>query len=246
MAYHAGTAEEPSALVHNISSNIQKLTLLSNTHTTHTHTHTHTRALISEYMYIMWMCADKQCVLSSPASELQRAVSLLGTEQDSSQLQQTLWVMGARLGSAWPVHYSESLSTSAGGEKVKLSCQALWWIHYDAFFSAAFFFFFFLSGLYFSTFTKLKNICIWSPGNRNSSMATSSRRRPTDWWRRSAHFLLAPIRYWTELKKILSQNKVSKQLWAREKCPPREQWRNLYCIVSFLAFLWTFSFCVSF
>ena len=89
----------------------------------------------------MWMCADKQCVLSSPASELQRAVSLLGTEQDSSQLQQTLWVMGARLGSAWPVHYSESLSTSAGGEKVKLSCQALWWIHYDAFFSAAFFFF---------------------------------------------------------------------------------------------------------
>ncbi|XP_036943089.1 syntaxin-7-like [Acanthopagrus latus] len=52
MAYHAGTAEEPSALVHNISSNIQKLTLLT--------------------------------------SELQRAVSLLGTEQDSSQLQQTL------------------------------------------------------------------------------------------------------------------------------------------------------------
>ncbi|XP_051265285.1 syntaxin-7 [Dicentrarchus labrax] len=52
MAYHAGTPEDPSALVHNISSNIQKLTLLT--------------------------------------SELQRAVSLLGTEQDSSQLRQTL------------------------------------------------------------------------------------------------------------------------------------------------------------
>ncbi|XP_028461054.1 syntaxin-7 [Perca flavescens] len=52
MAYQAGSPEEPSALVHNISSNIQKLTLLT--------------------------------------SELQRAVSLLGTEQDSSQLRQTL------------------------------------------------------------------------------------------------------------------------------------------------------------
>ncbi|XP_070844000.1 syntaxin-7 [Chaetodon trifascialis] len=52
MAYHAGIQEEPSALVNNISSNIQKLTLLT--------------------------------------SELQRAVSLLGTEQDSSQLRQTL------------------------------------------------------------------------------------------------------------------------------------------------------------
>nr|XP_046229453.1 syntaxin-7 [Scatophagus argus]XP_046229454.1 syntaxin-7 [Scatophagus argus] len=52
MAYHAGIQEEPSALVHNISSNIQKLTLLT--------------------------------------SELQRAVSLLGTEQDSHQLRQML------------------------------------------------------------------------------------------------------------------------------------------------------------
>ncbi|KAA8583199.1 hypothetical protein FQN60_015745 [Etheostoma spectabile] len=52
MAYQAGSPEEPSALVHNISSNIQKLTLLT--------------------------------------SELQRAVSLLGTEQNSGQLQQTL------------------------------------------------------------------------------------------------------------------------------------------------------------
>ncbi|XP_018551675.1 syntaxin-7 [Lates calcarifer] len=52
MAYQAGMPEEPSALVHNISSNIQKLTLLT--------------------------------------SELQRAVSLLGTEQDSSQLRQSL------------------------------------------------------------------------------------------------------------------------------------------------------------
>ncbi|TMS12215.1 syntaxin-7 [Larimichthys crocea] len=52
MSYHAGIPEEPSVLVNNISSNIQKLTLLT--------------------------------------SELQRAVSLLGTEQDSSQLRQTL------------------------------------------------------------------------------------------------------------------------------------------------------------
>ncbi|XP_034556018.1 syntaxin-7 [Notolabrus celidotus] len=52
MAYQAGTPQEPGALVHSISSNIQKITLLT--------------------------------------SELQRAVSLLGTEQDSSQLRQTL------------------------------------------------------------------------------------------------------------------------------------------------------------
>ncbi|GAA6235159.1 syntaxin-7 [Lates japonicus] len=52
MAYQAGIPEDPSVLVHNISSNIQKLTLLT--------------------------------------SELQRAVSLLGTEQDSSQLRQSL------------------------------------------------------------------------------------------------------------------------------------------------------------
>ncbi|KAM9703913.1 syntaxin-7 isoform 2-T3 [Menidia menidia] len=52
MAYQAGIPEEPSALVQNISSNIQRITLLT--------------------------------------SELQRAVSLLGTEQDSSQLRQTL------------------------------------------------------------------------------------------------------------------------------------------------------------
>ncbi|XP_071335007.1 syntaxin-7 isoform X2 [Trachinotus anak] len=52
MAYQAGILEQPSALVHNISTNIQKLTLLT--------------------------------------SELQRAVYLLGTEQDSSQLRQTL------------------------------------------------------------------------------------------------------------------------------------------------------------
>ncbi|XP_070705871.1 syntaxin-7 isoform X2 [Pempheris klunzingeri] len=52
MAYQAGIPQEPSALVHNISSNIQRLTVLT--------------------------------------SELQRAVSLLGTEQDSSQLRQTL------------------------------------------------------------------------------------------------------------------------------------------------------------
>ncbi|KAF3702712.1 Syntaxin-7 [Channa argus] len=52
MAYQAGIQEEPNVLVHSISSNIQKLTLLT--------------------------------------SELQRGVSLLGTEQDSSQLLQTL------------------------------------------------------------------------------------------------------------------------------------------------------------
>ncbi|XP_029985066.1 syntaxin-7 [Sphaeramia orbicularis] len=52
MAYQAGFPEEPSALVNNISSNIQKLTLLT--------------------------------------SELQRAVSQLGTEQDTSQLRHTL------------------------------------------------------------------------------------------------------------------------------------------------------------
>ncbi|KAJ4928914.1 hypothetical protein JOQ06_004536 [Pogonophryne albipinna] len=52
MAYRAGNPEDPSALVQNISSSIQKLTLLT--------------------------------------SELQRAVSTLGTEQDSSKLQQTL------------------------------------------------------------------------------------------------------------------------------------------------------------
>ncbi|XP_029352615.1 syntaxin-7 isoform X1 [Echeneis naucrates] len=52
MAYQAGIQEEPSALVHSISTNIQKLTLLT--------------------------------------SELQRAVNLLGTEQDSNQLRHTL------------------------------------------------------------------------------------------------------------------------------------------------------------
>ncbi|XP_034084555.1 syntaxin-7 [Gymnodraco acuticeps] len=52
MAYRAGNPEDPGALVQNISSSIQKLTLLT--------------------------------------SELQRAVSTLGTEQDSSKLQQTL------------------------------------------------------------------------------------------------------------------------------------------------------------
>ncbi|XP_026197680.1 syntaxin-7 isoform X2 [Anabas testudineus] len=52
MAYQAGIPEEASALVHSISSNIQRLTLLT--------------------------------------SELQRALSLLGTEQDSSQLLHTL------------------------------------------------------------------------------------------------------------------------------------------------------------
>ncbi|XP_010793499.1 syntaxin-7 [Notothenia coriiceps] len=52
MAYRAGNPEDPSTLVQNISSSIQKLTLLT--------------------------------------SELQRAVSTLGTEQDSSKLQQTL------------------------------------------------------------------------------------------------------------------------------------------------------------
>ncbi|XP_039982057.1 syntaxin-7 [Xiphias gladius] len=52
MAYQAGIQEESSVLVQNISSNIQKLTLLT--------------------------------------SELQRAVSQLGTEQDTSQLGQTL------------------------------------------------------------------------------------------------------------------------------------------------------------
>ncbi|XP_029966609.1 syntaxin-7 [Salarias fasciatus] len=52
MAYQAGSPDEPSVLVNNISANIQRLTLLT--------------------------------------SELQRAVSLLGTEQDSSQLLHTL------------------------------------------------------------------------------------------------------------------------------------------------------------
>ncbi|XP_061126500.1 syntaxin-7 [Syngnathus typhle] len=52
MAYQAGFPEEPNALVQIISSNIQRLTLLT--------------------------------------SELQRALSLLGTDQDSNQLQVTL------------------------------------------------------------------------------------------------------------------------------------------------------------
>ncbi|XP_063351439.1 syntaxin-7 isoform X1 [Pelmatolapia mariae] len=52
MAYQAGIPEEPSVLVNQISSNIQKITLLN--------------------------------------SELQRAISVLGTEQDSSQLLQTI------------------------------------------------------------------------------------------------------------------------------------------------------------
>ncbi|XP_041661130.1 syntaxin-7 [Cheilinus undulatus] len=52
MAYQAGIPQEPSALVNSISSNIQKITLLT--------------------------------------SELQRAVSLLGSDQDSSQLRNTL------------------------------------------------------------------------------------------------------------------------------------------------------------
>ncbi|XP_039873416.1 syntaxin-7-like isoform X2 [Simochromis diagramma] len=52
MAYQAGIPEEPSVLVNQISSNIQKITLLT--------------------------------------SELQRAISVLGTEQDSSQLLQTI------------------------------------------------------------------------------------------------------------------------------------------------------------
>lgn len=33
MAYYAGVPEEPSALVHSISSNIQKISLLSTEHT---------------------------------------------------------------------------------------------------------------------------------------------------------------------------------------------------------------------
>ncbi|CAK6962577.1 syntaxin-7 [Scomber scombrus] len=52
MAYQAGIPEEPSVLVNNISSNIHRLTLLTN--------------------------------------ELQRAVSQLGTEQDTSQLRHSL------------------------------------------------------------------------------------------------------------------------------------------------------------
>ncbi|XP_061901111.1 syntaxin-7-like isoform X1 [Entelurus aequoreus] len=52
MSYQAGYPEEPNALVQNISSNIQRLTLLT--------------------------------------SELQRALSLLGTENDGGQLHQTL------------------------------------------------------------------------------------------------------------------------------------------------------------
>ncbi|XP_017264511.1 syntaxin-7 [Kryptolebias marmoratus] len=52
MAYHAGIPDEPRALVQNISSNIQRITLLT--------------------------------------SEMQRSVSLLGSEQDTSQLRQTL------------------------------------------------------------------------------------------------------------------------------------------------------------
>lgn len=52
MAYQAGIPQEPSALVNSISSNIQKLTLLT--------------------------------------SDLQRAISLLGSDQDSSQLRNTL------------------------------------------------------------------------------------------------------------------------------------------------------------
>ncbi|XP_032441624.1 syntaxin-7 [Xiphophorus hellerii] len=52
MAYHAGIPEDPNVLVQNISSNIQRITVLT--------------------------------------SELQRAVFLLGTDQDSNQLRQTL------------------------------------------------------------------------------------------------------------------------------------------------------------
>ena len=41
MAYQAGTPEELTALVNDISTNIQKITLLSNTTHTHTHTNMH-------------------------------------------------------------------------------------------------------------------------------------------------------------------------------------------------------------
>lgn len=41
MSYHAATPEEPNALVHNISSNIQRLTLLSKSHTALCHSHTY-------------------------------------------------------------------------------------------------------------------------------------------------------------------------------------------------------------
>lgn len=101
--------------------------------------------------------------LSSPASELQRALSLLGTEQDTSQLRQTLWVMEAC------IIVSVSLLPK---ENVK----------------------------------RKKDGCLWSPGNRNSSKATSSRRRLTDWWRPLLASLLVQIRYFltdTHKRKIL-------------------------------------------
>lgn len=41
MSYHAGSPEEPNVLVHNISSNIQRLTLLSKSHTALCHSHTY-------------------------------------------------------------------------------------------------------------------------------------------------------------------------------------------------------------
>ncbi len=118
MAYHAGIQEEPSALVDSIGSNIQKLTLLSNSYThTNKQTNTHieefisssckneiTPALLTPVGESWWKHEDTLALLinvcalsSSPASALQRAVNQLGTEQDSSQLRQTLWVMGAEL-----------------------------------------------------------------------------------------------------------------------------------------------------
>ena len=97
MAYRAGNPEDPSVLVQNISSSIQKLTLLSKTHTTHT---IHRSLIVSWLQYVndgrhVEIHQNSVCTLSSSlASELQRAVSTLGTEQDSSKLQQTLWVSG--------------------------------------------------------------------------------------------------------------------------------------------------------
>lgn len=118
MAYQAGTPEEPRALVHNISTNIQKLTLLSNAEHTpltlekrcHHYQQPHADCVDFTHSSVwttVWHIEINECLLSlssssSPASDLQRTVYLLGTEQDTSQLRHTLWV----------TQYEESLQYS--------------------------------------------------------------------------------------------------------------------------------------
>lgn len=90
MAYHAGIPEDPNVLVQNISSNIQRITVLSNADTLSL------AALLLRLQPLFWITELRLWCLFLPscsASELQRAVFLLGTDQDSNQLRQTLWVI---------------------------------------------------------------------------------------------------------------------------------------------------------